>query len=61
MTTKVTIDAHAGWDISYTTVNIDSAGVELSRVTGVVTKYTTKDIYIHSNMKLVEIVELQPS
>ena len=61
MTTKVTIDAHAGWDVEYKTVALDSTGNvdPNSEFTFVVSKNTVKDVYIHSHMQIISIKELR--
>ncbi len=58
MTTKVTVDAHAGWDVEVTVLQLNEAKeIAESRVETVL-KNTTKDFYIHSHMKLADIKEM---
>jgi hypothetical protein len=56
MTTKVTVDAHAGWPVRVTEVSYNSTG-ETGRRDVVVPANTTQDFYIHSNM-LVHVEEI---
>lgn len=56
MTTKVTVDAHAGWDVQVEVINVSAQG-EVTSIE-VVSKHTTKDFYIHSGMRLGEVKEL---
>lgn len=51
MTTKVTVDAHAGWPVKVTSIAYDSTG-ETSRSDSVVPAHTHADFYIHSNMRI---------
>lgn len=58
MTTKVTIDAHAGWDVKVELTSLNEA----KEVTGVreeiVPKHTVRDFYIHSHLKITEVSEV---
>lgn len=57
MTTKVTVDAHAGWPVMVTTiVGEPSANKEIRN--DVVEPNTKKDFYIHSGMRIINIEEL---
>lgn len=53
MTTKVTIDAHAGWPVKVTFVSLDSEGkpTDVQR-DETVPANTTRDFYVHSHMEL---------
>lgn len=59
MTTRIHIDAHAGWDVKYTVVSLESDGTETNREERVVPKNTSQDVYIHSTMKLDNIHEVK--
>lgn len=59
MTTKVTIDAHAGWDVKVEVITWSAEG-DVTREE-IVPKHTIKDFYIHSGMKLGKIEEVQIS
>lgn len=52
MTTKVTVDAHAGWPVRVLTMN--KLGVKTAE--NIVQPNTTQDFYIHSDawLKIVE-------
>lgn len=51
MTTKVTVDAHAGWPVEVTTVDLASDGATVeNKVT--VPPNTTQNFYIHSTREL---------
>ena len=56
MTTKVTIDAHAGWPVLVTIKNGESAYPK-SVSTETVEANTVRDFYIHSGMQIVGIEE----
>lgn len=54
MTTKVTIDAHAGWPVKVTQISLDNDGAP----TGTEAEYTVpantvQNFYVHSHMKLM--------
>ena len=57
MTTKVTVDAHAGWDVEVVEEVKTVEGVQ--ERTTVVAKNTVKDFYIHSGLALKSVKELQ--
>lgn len=57
MTTKVTVDAHAGWPVRVTRVYY-KPGVETGRDDVIVQPNTIQDFYIHSNM-LIHVEEIQ--
>ena len=57
MTTKVTVDAHAGWPVRVTKITFDSTG-ETGRSDEVVKPNTTQDFYVHSNMRIA-VEEMQ--
>lgn len=48
MTTKVTVDAHAGWPVEVTTVDLP-AGTERKTT---VSPNTVQDFYVHSHREL---------
>ena len=58
MTTKVTVDAHAGWDIEVVKLVISSEGIADMQIE-TVAKNTVKDFYIHSHLQLGSIKELK--
>ena len=57
MTTKVTIDTHAGYSVVVTTCFKDSVYTETYNEI-LVLPNTTKDIYIHSHLTIVGIEEI---
>ena len=52
MTTKVTVDAHAGWPVEVTQVQLAAAGNKTVEVTRVVAPNTKEDFYVHSHLEL---------
>lgn len=52
MTTKVTVDAHAGWPVDVTKVQLNSDGSVASETTETVPPNTVVDFYVHSHMEL---------
>lgn len=52
MTTKVTVDAHAGWPVKVTSVQLGNDGVVKNRSTTTVPANTSQDFYVHSHMKI---------
>lgn len=56
MTTKVTVDAHAGWPVEVTTIDTQQVEGEAEpRVTSnttTVSPHTTQDFYVHSHREL---------
>lgn len=56
MTTKVTVDAHAGWPVAVVTRH-GEPGQSMSYTTNLVEPNTTKDFYIHSGMQIIAIEE----
>ena len=64
MTTKVTVDAHAGWPVEVTTLDwAEVPGREgllsATKHKAVVAPHTTQDFYVHSHRTL-EVREVQP-
>ena len=59
MTTAVTIDAHAGWDVKVIIQNLDNEGSVTQEQTKVVPKHTEETIYIHSHRQLALVQELK--
>lgn len=57
MTTKVTVDAHAGWPVSVTYI-VGEPHLSTRIETEVVPPHTTRDFYIHSGMRISNIEEL---
>lgn len=57
MTTKVTVDAHAGWPVLVVQV-VGEPNAPKSIRQDVVEPNTTKDFYIHSGMRIISIEEL---
>lgn len=57
MTTKVTVDAHAGWPVSVVALENTPEG-EVERELGVVAPGTVQDFYVFDTRKLV-ITELK--
>lgn len=58
MTTKVTVDAHAGWPVEVVTLIGESTYRRESRVVRVEAG-TTQDFYVHSSCSILSIVELK--
>lgn len=56
MTTKVTVDAHAGWPV-LVTIKRGETGYAKSVETETVEPNTQRDFYIHSGMQIVGIEE----
>jgi hypothetical protein len=54
MTTKITVDAHAGWPVQVTRINADGTTSE-----DIVQPGETRDVYIHSTLDL-RVHEVQP-
>ena len=57
MTTKVTVDAHAGWPVLVTSI-CGEPNYDKEIRSEVVQPNTTKDFYIHSGMRIINIEEL---
>lgn len=57
MTTKVTVDAHAGWPILVVQV-VGEATYPKSIRQDVVPAGETRDFYIHSGLRIINIEEL---
>jgi len=57
MTTKVTVDTHAGWPVSVTCI-VGEPHLSTRIETEVVPPHTTKDFYIHSGMRISNIEKL---
>lgn len=57
MTTKVTVDAHAGWPVMVTLLSGEPGHIR--QVTNeLVEPGTTRDFYIHSGLRIINIDEL---
>lgn len=53
MTTKVTVDAHAGWPVKVTTISLDSSGAPTNETEeGIVEPKTVRNFYVHSGAEL---------
>lgn len=59
MTTKVTVDAHAGWPVLVTIKDGEPSAEKRVR-TETVAPNTVRDFYIHSGMQIIGIEE-QPA
>lgn len=62
MTTKVTVDAHAGWPVEVTTVDrfmVDGAE-KVTEAKTTVPPHTTQDFYLTSNREL-HLKEMPPA
>lgn len=57
MTTRVTVDAHAGWPVMVTMI-VGEPHMNKEVRNDIVEPNTTKDFYIHSGMRIVNIEEL---
>ena len=57
MTTRVTVDAHAGWPVLVVQV-VGEPHMEKTIRQEVVAPNTQKDFYIHSGMRIINIEEL---
>ena len=61
MTTKVLVDAHAGWDVEVECKAVKEDGEVISTSHHLVKKHTTQEFYIHSNMVITSIKEVKPA
>lgn len=52
MTTKVTVDAHAGWPIEVTIVDLGGDGAPVGHSKEIVAAYAVRDFYAHSHREL---------
>ena len=52
MTTKVTVDAHAGWPVEVTQIHLNEAGEQTTGHKTTVPPHTTQDFYVHSHLEL---------
>jgi hypothetical protein len=59
MTTKVTVDAHAGWDVEVAVQELNVEGIIVSTTFDLVHKNTAKDFYIHSHKQLGSVKEMK--
>lgn len=57
MTTKVTVDAHAGWPVKVTSV-LGAPGQPTKQSEAIVPANTVQDFYIHSGMRIVGVEEM---
>jgi hypothetical protein len=61
MTTKILVDAHAGWDVEVECKAVKDSGEVISTSNHLVKKFTVQDFYIHSNMVITSIKEVKPA
>lgn len=59
MTTKVTVDAHAGWPVEVRLVQLDAEGAPSREDIDVVAPNTVREFYVHSHLEL-HVKELPP-
>lgn len=59
MTTAITIDAHAGWDVEVVIQDLDSDGNLITEQIKVVPKHTKETVYIHSHRQIGSVKELK--
>lgn len=52
MTTRVSIDAHAGWPVEVTMIDVQPDGTKISSVV-TVAPHTAQDFYVHSSRELL--------
>lgn len=60
MTTRVTVDAHAGWPV-LVVLKYGEAQYPKSYVTERVEPFTVRDFYLHSGLSLVDVQECTES
>lgn len=53
MTTKVTVDAHAGWPVNVKNVDKDAEGNWWETDSQTVPPNTVQDFYVHSHRRLI--------
>lgn len=53
MTTKVTVDAHAGWPVRVTAIDTRSDGEETSHILGEVPANEKQEFYVHDSRKIL--------
>ena len=56
MTTKITVDAHAGWPVEVVSLH-GEPNYSKSPEIRIVKPYTTEEFYIHSGLRILSIVE----
>ena len=52
MTTKVTVDAHAGWPVEVVAIDLNENGTRLENPAQIVAPNTVQDFYVHSHREL---------
>ena len=57
MTTRVSVDAHAGWPVQVVGIHGEPHMPKEIR-TDVVPPYTMKDFYVHSGFRIISVEEL---
>lgn len=58
MTTAITINAHAGWDVEVRVAQLNEEGKEVTATVKIVSKHTEQTVYIHSHQIITSIKEL---
>lgn len=59
MTTAITVDAHAGWDVEVSTEKLNGHGDWEFNSKMIVKAHTKEIIYIHSHLKITEVREVK--
>jgi hypothetical protein len=57
MTTKITVDAHAGWPVLVTLIDLSEGGTGIGQTETTVAPHTTQDFYITS-LRMIRCLEL---
>ena len=60
MTTRVHVDAHAGWPVLVTLISLDDDGHGLDSRSEVVAPMAAKDFYIHSHQMITCVEQKAP-
>lgn len=62
MTTKVTVDAHAGWPVKVVSQQLGQDGLPSGEPREeIVPPRTTKDFYVHSHLEITSVKEMPNS
>lgn len=59
MTTKITVDAHAGWDVAVELHSLDERGAIRDVQSETVKANTVRDFYIHSHLIIAHVSEVK--
>jgi hypothetical protein len=60
MTTRILVDAHAGWDIEVVIQSMNDTGTEVSSErTQIVKAHTQETFYVHSHLQIGSIKEIK--